>query len=62
MPKDGRFGCFMVKNRIFPVIFRGHFSRCGIFWGGKFSTDIDFKRVKNNLQGFLGNLYPRGVE
>jgi hypothetical protein len=24
------------------------------------STGVDFKRVKNNLQGFKGNLYPRG--
>jgi hypothetical protein len=54
-------GSFSGKNRIFPVIFRGQILRYGIFWGGKFSTGIDFKRVTNNMQGFLGNLYPRGV-
>jgi hypothetical protein len=44
----------------FPVIFRGQISPCGIFWGENFSTGIDFKRFKNNLQGFHGNLYPLG--
>jgi hypothetical protein len=33
----------------------------GEFGGEKFSTGIDFKQVRNNLQGFRGNLYPRGV-
>jgi hypothetical protein len=28
----------------------------GAFGREKFSTGIDFKRVKNNLQGFEGNL------
>jgi hypothetical protein len=52
---------FLAKNRIFPVIFRGQISPYGIFWAVHFSNGIDFKRVKNNLQGFLRNLYPRGV-
>jgi hypothetical protein len=29
--------------------------------GENISTGIDFKRVRNNLQGFRENLYPRGV-
>jgi hypothetical protein len=29
----------------------------GAFGREKFSTGIDFKRVKNNLRGFKGNLH-----
>jgi len=36
----------------------------GEFWGRNISSNIDSKRLKNNLQGFKDNLYPqryRGV-
>jgi hypothetical protein len=33
----------------------------GEFGGEKFSTDIDFKVVINNMQGYEENLYPPGV-
>jgi hypothetical protein len=33
----------------------------GGFGSEKFSTDIDSKRVKNNLQGFKGNLCPLAI-
>jgi hypothetical protein len=49
------------KKRLFWVIFRGQISPCGIFWGKYFSTGIDSKEFKNNLQGFKENLYPKGV-
>jgi hypothetical protein len=49
------------EKRIFPVIFRGKSHDMGKFGSEKFSTGIDSKRVKNNLQGFKGNLYPPGV-
>jgi hypothetical protein len=43
------------------VIFRGKSHDAGEFGSEKFSTGIDLKRVKNNLQGLRGNLYPREV-
>jgi hypothetical protein len=52
---------FSAKNRIFPVIFGGQISPCGIFCAEKFSTGVDFKTLTNNLQDFFGNLYPPGV-
>jgi hypothetical protein len=45
----------------FPVISRGQISPCGRMRAGSFSSGVDFKRVKNDLQGFKGNLYPSGV-
>jgi hypothetical protein len=59
--ESGKTAGFRGKKRIFPVIFRGQILRCGIFRAVYFSSDIDFKRVKNNLQGFKGYLYPHGV-
>jgi hypothetical protein len=56
-----RSGPFFGKKRIFPVIFRGQISRCGRILAVRHSGGVDFKRVKNNLQGFKGNLYPSGV-
>jgi hypothetical protein len=50
-----------VKFRIFLAFFGGQISRCGIIWAGKFSTGIDFREFRNNLQDFKENLYPRGV-
>jgi hypothetical protein len=46
------------KNRIFPVIFRAESHHAGRFWSEKFSTGIDSKRVKNNMQGFEGKFIP----
>ena len=43
------------------MIFKGQISPCGRIRARSFSGDIDFKRVKNNLQYFEGNLYPQGV-
>jgi hypothetical protein len=54
-------GCFMGKKWISRAIFRGQISQCGRIWAIRFSSGIDFKRVKNNLQCFEGNLYPMGV-
>ena len=48
----------MGKNRDFPVIFRVESHHAGRFWSKKFCTGIDFKGVKNNLQGFEGKFTP----
>jgi hypothetical protein len=55
------FSRFVGKNRIFPVIFRGQILRCGMILILLFLRRIEFKRVKNNLQGFREYLYPWGV-
>jgi hypothetical protein len=52
---------YLGEKRIFPVIFRGQISRCGSFWDDKFSTGIDSRELRNNLQGLEGNLYPQGI-
>ena len=45
--------------------FPGDFRRPNLtMWenlGPKFSTGVDYIGLKNNLQGFEGNLYPQGV-
>jgi hypothetical protein len=51
----------MGKKRAFPVIFRGQISPCGRIRAKSFSSGIDFKGVKNDLQGLEENLYPPGV-
>jgi hypothetical protein len=48
---------FRGKKRDFPVIFGAESHHAGGFGSQKFSTGIDSKRVKNNLQGFEGNLH-----
>jgi hypothetical protein len=60
-PRSDASGPFLAKKRIFPVIFRGKSHDAGEFGSEKFSTGIDLKRVKNNLQGLRGNLYPGEV-
>jgi hypothetical protein len=59
-PEAMLWGLYLGKKRIFSVIFRGRFSRCGRILALRLSSGIDFKRVKNNLQGLRENLYPRG--
>jgi hypothetical protein len=40
---SGKKPDFPGKNGIYSVIFGGQISPCGIFWGEKFSTDVDSK-------------------
>jgi hypothetical protein len=54
-------GRFLGEKQIFPVIFRGQISPCERILAIRFSSGIDFKQVKNHLQGLRGNLYPMGV-
>jgi hypothetical protein len=49
------------KNELFRRFSETKSYDAGEFGGEKFFTGVDFKRVKNNLQGFKGNLYPSGV-
>jgi hypothetical protein len=58
---QGNEGSFSAKIRIYPVIFRGKISLCGMILILLFLRRIEFKRVKNNLQGFREYLYPWGV-
>jgi hypothetical protein len=60
-PRSDASAHFEGQKRIFPVIFRGQISPCGRFLAVRLSNGIDFKRVKNNLQGLWENLYPSGV-
>jgi hypothetical protein len=47
------------NNRNFPVISGAKSHDAGESWREKFSSGIDPKQVKNNLQGFWENLYLR---
>ena len=60
-PKRCFGAVFLAKTGFSRRFFRGQISRCGRICAVRLSSSVDFKQVKNNLQGFRGNLYPRGV-
>ena len=53
---------FEAKTEFFRRFSEAKSYDVGYFGVGKFSTGIDSREFRNNLQDFKGNLYPPGVE